>query len=92
MRVDAIEFTDIRFDGEMGRASAICTLLSKDNSTQLIVRAEVPGLTSRDEAALRPTLFADAMRQMTRMPEFRNGLRQLVWGDALRAEFNAIAA
>lgn len=92
MRIDVIEFSDIRFDRTTGHARAICTLSSAEHSTQLIVRAALPGVTDADESALRPALFADAIRQMTRMPEFRNGLRQIAFGAAVQAEFPAIAA
>lgn len=92
MRIDAIEFTDIRFDEQTGRARAVCTLLSSESSTQLLVRATLHGISDATEATVRPALFADAVRQMTRMPEFRNGLRQIAWGDAVQAEFTVAAA
>ncbi len=95
MRITAIDFSDVRFDAATGKARALCTLHSAESSTQLMVRATLPDLTDPseyNESALRPALFADAVRQMTRMPEFRNGLRQLAWGDELPADLRAAAA
>ena len=87
MYIDSVEFTDIRTDAAKGRARALCTLHSDQGTTQLMVRTDLAEGQDTGAAALRPALFADAIRQMVRMPEFRAGLRQIGLSASLPPEF-----
>ena len=83
MQIKMVEFEEITKIDASGKYRAQVILIGDKSQTVVAASATLP--ETGDSKTLRALLFADAVRQVSRMPEFRSGLNQLAYGEGIAA-------
>lgn len=80
MHIQTVELKDCAFSAETGRFHA--TLLMQSDARRMCLRSTVDFQDGMRRADVARSLIDDAIRQLKRMPEFRNSDRQITVSDA----------
>ncbi|MEB8389291.1 hypothetical protein OO012_18860 [Rhodobacteraceae bacterium KMM 6894] len=84
MMIIKLQFENLRFTDGSQQHSAVVILTTDDATLCLTGRAALGKTAPR--ADIKVALFADAMRQVRQMPEYRSGSKQIVLSHGIASQ------